>query len=160
MSRIIGCGLMLLLAAGCTVPSYAPDRPEPPPADAFAAVDLDPRLLDYRRDYERASSEAPFERGAMAVVAPDGGTLRTWRLVPCQGGQAVCAWSESGPAGRLSRTPDYVVVSGLFGVTFWLSYAGDGYVERDHAFTPLTWNSRIDGGEGSQAALETVAAHR
>lgn len=143
--------LPLLWAAACA----------PLPPDTRERLEFEPLLLEYRRQVERDFTEAPFARGPIAVVAADGPEIRTWRLVPCRGGAAVCAWSEGGAAGRVSVTPDWVIVDGLFGRRFWLSYAGDGYAQRDRTLVPLAWNSVVDGGgDGTAAALETAASHR
>ena len=144
-------GLALLLGAACA----------PLPPDTRERIEFQPLVTEYRRQVERDFTEAPFERGAMAVVAAEGPELRTWRLVPCRGGAAVCAGSERGAAGRVTVTPDWVVVDGLHGRRFWLSYAGDGYVQRGRTLVPLAWNSVVDGtGDGMAASLESPASHR
>lgn len=117
-------------------------------------------LAGYHRAVDRTFTEEPFARGALAVVARESGELRTFGLVPCQGGAAICAGSAQGPAGRLSRTPEYFVVDGLYGRRFWLSYGGDGYVERAGTYVPLAWDARINGtGFGIDGALETPYRH-
>ena len=131
------------------------------PPDTEERIAFEPLVLDYRRQVERDFTEAPFARGAMAVVAAEGPEVRTWRLVPCRGGATVCAGSGTGPAGRLTVTPDFYVVDGLYGRRFWLSYAGDGYVQAGRILAPLAWNSLVDGtGDGMAAALESAASHR
>ena len=116
---------------------------------------------EYDRTLERSFTETPFENGALAVVAPDGpADLASYRLVPCRGGQAICAGSEGGPAGQIRRTPDWFVVTGLYGRTFWLSYGGDGYVQQGDQYWPLSWNARPNGtGDGDAPALETPYPH-
>ena len=114
----------------------------------------------YQREFEQRFTEEPFELGQLALVASEGGELRTWSLVPCQGGASICGGSEGGPAGRLLRTPDYFVVEGLYGRRFWLSYGGDGYVERVGTYVPLAWDARPNGtGPGFDPALETPFRH-
>lgn len=120
--------------------------------------------------------EVPFARGALSAVAREGGFVETFTLVPCRGGQAVCAGGEDGPAGTLSRTRDFLVVQGLYGRTFWLANGGEGYVQRGDVLWSLAWNARVDGrgrglGDvlgpprapdsetGTDAALETGAPH-
>lgn len=150
----------LLLLGACT---QFGGEPLPP-----MGADLTPETLEFRnlsrgyvRAFEQAFSRAPFADGAIAVTAPGGlGEIDTYRLVPCQGGAAICGGSESGRAGQLSRTPDWFVVTGLYGRTFWLSYGGDGYVERDGRYVPLAWNPREDGtGSGDAGSLETPYQH-
>jgi hypothetical protein len=120
----------------------------------------DAAFESYRRGFDRTFTEEPFVRGALAVVARENGELMTFGLVPCQGGAAICAGSAQGPAGQLSRTPEYFVVDGLYGRRFWLSYGGDGYVERAGIYIPLAWDARINGtGFGTDGALETPFRH-
>jgi len=115
----------------------------------------------YDRTFERSFTETPFANGALAVTGADGlGDLATYRLVPCQGGQSICAGSEQGPAGQIRQTPDWFVVTGLYGQTFWLSYGGDGYIERNGQYTPIAWNARPNGtGDGDAPTLETPYPH-
>ncbi len=135
----------LTLVAGCAERGA-------PPGEAV--------LTGYQRSIDRTFTEEPFARGALAVVARENRELQTFSLVPCQGGAAICAGSEQGPVGRLSRTPEYFVVDGLYGRRFWLSYGGDGYVERAGTYIPLAWDARINGtGFGMDGALETPFRH-
>lgn len=115
----------------------------------------------YTRSFERSFTETPFANGALSVLAPDpAGEIGTYTLVPCQGGTAICAGSASGPAGQLRQTPDWYVVTGLYGQIFWLSYGGDGYVQRGGRYIPLAWNAQPNGtGDGSAPALETPYPH-
>lgn len=115
----------------------------------------------YDRTFERSFTEAPFENGALSVIAPgDTGNLSTYRLVPCAAGQAICAGNDRGPAGQIRRTPDWFVVTGLYGRTFWLGYGGDGYLERGGQYIPLAWNAAPNGtGDGDAPALETPYPH-
>jgi hypothetical protein len=111
----------------------------------------------YQRAFERAYTEEPFAAGAMAVIAEEAGELRTFDLVPCQGGQAICSGAS---AGQLWRSPDWWVVKGLHGRIFWLSYGGDGYLERNGTLIPLAWNARANGtGPGTEPSLETPFRH-
>lgn len=135
-----------------------------PPLDLSmepAELELASYRTAYERNFERSFTEAPFANGALAVTAPDDrGDLATYRLVPCHGGQAICAGSEQGPAGQIRRSPDWFVVTGLYGRTFWLSYGGDGYAERGGQYVPLSWNARPNGtGDGDAPALETPYPH-
>jgi len=135
-----------------------------PSDDGMIAVD-DVQFISlssgYDRAFERTFTEAPFQNGALSVVAPNGpADLASFTLVPCRGGQAICGGSEQGPAGQLTRTPDWFVVTGLYGQTFWLSYGGDGYVERGGEYIPLAWNARPNGtGNGDAPSLETPYPH-
>ena len=74
--------------------------------------------------------------------------------------RAVCSASEAGPVGQLLRSPDWFVLQGLHGATLWLSYGGDGYLERNGTYLPLAWNGRINGqGPGDDPVLETPYPH-
>lgn len=141
----------LTVLGGCTGLGLAPPA-SPGPAE--------PLLASQRRAFDMTYSEAPFAGGTLAVVATEDGTLGTYDLVPCRGGTAVCGGSAQGPAGRLARTTDYVVVDGLYGRRFWLGYGGDGYIERQGSFVPLAWDARPNGqGPGFDAVLETPFRH-
>ena len=149
----------LALLGGCAdlgLPPYSP-------AEALALQErLEGPVLwaSYQREFERRYTEEPFEIGSLALVASEDGELRTWSLFPCRGGLTICGGGPEGPAGRLSRTPDYFVVEGLYGRRFWLSYGGDGYVERHGTYVPLAWNARPNGtGPGFEPVLETPFRH-
>lgn len=133
------------------------------PLAACADVGIPPGgavLAGYQQGFDRTFTEEPFARGPLAVVAREGREFQTFSLVPCEGGAAICAGSTQGPAGRLSRTPEYFVVDGLYGRRFWLSYGGDGYVERAGTYIPLAWDARINGtGFGTDDAIETPFRH-
>lgn len=149
----------LLVLGACT---QLGGEPLPPVDASLAPGDLELQTLSagYQRAFEQSFGETPFANGALAVTAPDGlGEIATYRLVPC-GGSAICAGSGRGPAGQLRRTPDWFVVTGLYGRTFWLSYDGDGYVERNGQYIPLAWNARPNGtGDGDAPSLETPYPH-
>ena len=150
--------LGVLLLGACTQEvrsSFPPVRPVEPQELEFAALDQ-----SYQRTFERSLTEAPFANGALAVIAPQGDQLDTYRLVPCQGGAAICGGGPAGPAGRLVRTPDWFVVQGLYGRTFWLSHGGDGYLERNGQLVPLSWEARSTGtGDGDAPSLDTPYRH-
>jgi hypothetical protein len=150
----------LLLLGACT---QLGGEPLPPADLSVAPEDLEFASVNagYQRAFEQSYTEAPFANGALAVVAPDDlGEIATYRLVPCQGGLAICAGSDRGPAGQLRRTADWFVLTGLYGRTFWLSYGGDGYVERNGQYIPLAWNARPNGtSDGDAPALETPYPH-
>lgn len=157
--RMAMAGLVLLGA--CAEAGLSPLPPVPPFELASVAEELEvPVIRDrYNRAFEQAFSEEPFEEGAMAVIAEEGGELATFRFVPCRGG-AVCSGGETGPVGQLLRSPDWFVLKGLHGATFWLSHGGDGYLERDGTYVPLAWNGRINGtGPGDAPVLETPYPH-
>lgn len=137
-----------------------------PPTSPAEALALEERLAapvlwaSYQREFERTYAEEPFEVGSLALIATEDGELRTWSLVPCQGAAAICGGNASGPAARLLRTPDYFVVEDLYGRRFWLSYGGDGYVERQGTYVPLAWDARPNGtGPGFDPVLETPYPH-
>lgn len=146
----------LALLGGCAeLGLLSADRQE-----AGMAVRTDPFFASQRRAFDLAYSEAPFERGSLAVVTSEGDQLRTYSLVPCQGGTAICGGSEHGQAGRSFRTAEYVVVDGLYGRRFWLGYGGDGYIERQGVYVPLAWDARPNGqGSGFEPVLETPFRH-
>lgn len=149
----------LAALGGCAELDPTPDWP----GNGFTsqeALEAPALPASYQRTFEKVLTEDPFANGALAVVATEGGELRSWIFVPCRGGAAVCGGSAEGPAGRVVRTPDYVSVEGLYGRRFWLSYGGDGYVERQGIFVPLAWDSRPNGtGPGTAPVLETPFPH-
>jgi hypothetical protein len=103
------------------------------------------------RMFAATYSETPFENGGMDIVAIERGDMRTFRLVPCRGGTAICAGGLHGAAGTLTRTPDYWIVSGIYGGrSFYLSPGGDGaiYYGQNRA-AALAWNN-IGTGEPVQ----------
>lgn len=137
---------------------------------AATAGGLDYAVLEARalRAFDEAYLERPFANGSMAVLATEGGEVSTFHLAPCRGGLAICAGGPHGPAGTLRVSPDWHVVEGLYGRTFWLSYAGDGWLERGGQVIPLAWEARREGpgpdglGEGEtgdDAALERPVPH-
>lgn len=86
--------------------------------------------------------ETPFANGPMQVIATEGGQIRSFRLIPCGGGAAVCAGSLYGAAGTVEVTPDFHIVRGLYGRTFWLAPGGAGSIEyRNGTTLPLAWDS-------------------
>lgn len=108
-----------------------------------ASLGWDALHADVRRAYAYSYQEIPFENGAMSVVAHHHNRIETYRLVPCRNGTRICGGSAHGPAGRIaSHDLDYTVVTGLYGVTFFLSPGGDGGLRRaGHADAWLSWNS-------------------
>jgi hypothetical protein len=126
--------LALLGLSACNVS----EGPYDPSTESFAFLEA-----EAYRAYGQSFSEYPFANGAMDVIATENGDMRTYRLVPCRGGTAICAGGLHGPAGRLERTRDYWIVTGLFGGrSFYLSPGGDGaiYYGGERA-TALAWNN-------------------
>ncbi|MGZ9809245.1 hypothetical protein ACXN5S_02155 [Pseudoroseicyclus sp. H15] len=117
-----GCAGFDPEAAGEAVPTYA-----------------EAELATYR--FVQAGLEMPFADGqAISAVAASDLGMDTFRLVPCRGGAAICAGSATGPVGTTRTTPDYLVVSGLYGVELWLSPGGDGAVlYPSGTAVPLAW---------------------
>lgn len=137
MIKRLAALVAMTLTAGCVqlgISEVTPEEREAMRADAL--------LADIRRGWSAAVQDAPFEGGqAISVVATEHGILRTYRLVPCRGGTAVCGGSANGPAGRVERTPDYVIVRGLYGRAFYLSPGGDGGIrEAGHPDIFLAWD--------------------
>ncbi len=95
------------------------------------------------RLYQDTFASTPFADGDISVIATEGGELRTYLLAPCQNGTRICSGSARGPAGGIERTPDYTIVTGLYGGTFWLSPGGDGALVRQGQTVPLAWNARV-----------------
>lgn len=91
------------------------------------------------RAYASGVSETPFAGGPVSVIAAENGHLGTWRLTPCGGGTAICA-DTSAQAGQIELTPDYAIVTGLYGRTFWLSPGGDGAVVSGGVAWPAAWD--------------------
>lgn len=150
--RIAATGLLVLLG-GCAAVGLPPT---PTSSESIQGpLDQVPLLGRLHVDVDETYTETPFENGVLALVASEGGELKTWTLAPCGSG-AICAGDAQGAVGRMSRTREYVVVDGLYGRRFWLSWGGDGYVERDGTYLPLAWNARPNGtGVGSEPVLET-----
>jgi hypothetical protein len=131
--RLTGLLAALTLTAACDVTNS-----DLPPQDERIFA-----LSGFSRAYALAFSEYPFERGVIDIVADEGNQLRTFRMVVCQQGQAVCANSIRGPVGQVTQEPDYMIVRGLFGGrTFYLSPGGDGaiYYGNQRA-SALAWNN-------------------
>jgi hypothetical protein len=131
--RLSGLMAALALTAACNVTNT-----DAPPQDERIFA-----LSGFSRGYALAFSEYPFERGTIDIVATEGGQLRSFRMVVCREGQAICAGGIHGPAGELTQEPDYWIVRGLFeGRTFYLSPGGDGaiYYGTERA-AALAWNN-------------------
>jgi hypothetical protein len=92
-----------------------------------------------------AFTDTPFEDGAaVTVLVRDTDPLRTiqsFKLVPCQGGKAVCGGSDRGTAGALTLEGRQYVVRGAYaGRDFYLDPNGDGFMGRGTVLVPLAWN--------------------
>ena len=125
----------LAALAGC-------DMTMPDPAsmttDAFNA--------EVGRSAEAMFSETPFANGAMSVVVVENRQMRTYRLVACANGTAICSGNANGRAGRLTITPDHYVVEGVYGNrTFFLRPGGGGTMRRGGVDLPLVWNAYVNG---------------
>ncbi len=107
---------------------------------AAPAPEWDDITAASERAWGEGSGWMPFAQGPVSVLAREGGRLRSWLLVPCRGGAAVCADSLSGPAGTVSTTRDHMVVTGLHGRVFHLAPGGDGTLGLPGgAAVPLVW---------------------
>lgn len=138
-SGLLAAGAAAMLLSGCATLSGGIDleqiENELNTNYTFEAIDR----AAYR-GFASSYSEMPFEFGAMSIVSAEHGELHTYTLVRC--GESVCAGSAHGPRGRVESTPDYVIVSGLYNRTFWLSPGGDGALVRSSGETvPLAWDS-------------------
>jgi hypothetical protein len=129
MRRLVWAMAGALCVAGCA--GFDPET---------AGLDYEDGERDAYRAYAASFSEVPFSKGAVSVVTTERGALATYTLVPCQGGAAICAGSAQGRAGQLERTPDYMIVRGLYGREFWLSPGGDGAMVGGGQTVPLAWN--------------------
>jgi len=115
---------------------------------ACDGIEIAPGQLEYanlsaetRRAYDAAYRTIPFAQGPVSVLATEGGELRTFALVPCRGGARICAGSARGRAGNLTVTPDFWIVTGLYGNRqFHLSPGGDGMIVRGGRQNGLAWN--------------------
>lgn len=138
-SGILATGIAAMILSGCAA---GPDAQSLEQIETSLEANLSSEAIDRAayRAFASAHSEMPFEFGAMSVVAAEDGELHSYTLVRC--GDAVCAGSAHGPRGQVESTPDYVIVSGLYGRTFWLSPGGDGALTRSSGETvPLAWDS-------------------
>jgi len=132
MIRTATALLAALALAGCALPPEQPPAQQPPEWDDVVAGTA--------RAWAGDHGWMPFAQGAVGVLAREDGQLRSYTLVPCRGGGAVCAGSLTGPAGQVSETRDYTVVQGLYGRTFYLSPHGDGLIGLPGGATaPLAW---------------------
>lgn len=128
--RLGGLALAMAGIAGCA------DHGLPPEAMAHENI-----VRETSRAFADSYLHVPFAEGPVAVVATEGGKLRTYRLVPCRSGTEVCAGSERGRVGALRVSPDYYIVTGLYGRTFFLSPGGDGWLRVGQTDLPLAWDS-------------------
>ena len=92
-----------------------------------------------------AFADTPFADGqAVSVLVANPDPLRridSFRLVPCQNGQAVCGGSDRGRAGALTLEDGQYVVRGAYaGRDFYLDRNGDGFMGRGGVLVPLAWN--------------------
>lgn len=130
------CGIAVLTLGACaSAPEVGRDAQPAPGALVAAAVTV-------HSAYDNAWAEMPFERGAMSIVATERGDLRSFRLVPCHNG-IVCAGSARGRHGHVEMQGEVMVVSGLYGRTFYLERGGDGRIVRRGVSTPLAWDSDV-----------------
>lgn len=98
-------------------------------------------LEEVRRAYARTFLPQPFAEGAVHVVAAERGEMKTYLLVPCRGGTAICAGGLHGRPGTLTAGPDYVTVTGAYpGRSFLLAPGGSGVLLRHGARSPLAWD--------------------
>ena len=107
------------------------------------------RLGDSPRAIAAAATDAladrPFVDGqAVTVLVADPDPLRRIRsftLVPCQAGRAVCGGSATGRAGTLTLENGQYVVRGAYaGRDFYLDPNGDGFMGQGGVLVPLAWN--------------------
>lgn len=103
-------------------------------------------VLETNRSFAAAYLQQPFELGPISVIATENARLRTYRLVPCREGWAICAGGPSGQAGQLQVTPDHSMVTALYGRTFFLSPGGDGTLRRGSQDVALAWNADLRPG--------------
>jgi hypothetical protein len=127
---LLAAFLALPLVAGCVV---TPEQEASMQWNALSA--------DLNRAYAYSYQDFPFTNSAtVSVIATEHGELRTYALAPCRGGTTVCAGSPNGRAGRVEQTLDHVIVTGLYGATFFLSPGGDGGLRRPgHPDVFLAW---------------------
>lgn len=96
-------------------------------------------LVTYRT-WAASYSDMPFEKGPISVVAAEPGGMGTYTFVPCRGGGSICGGTLMGEVGQISVDHDYVIISGLYDRTFWLSPGGDGALQyQGGGAVPLAW---------------------
>lgn len=136
--RSVTLSVVLALTTALSGCDTLPIAPENMTHDAMTA--------DVARSIESTFEERPFVNGTIAIVASENGELRTYRLVPCQNGTAICQGSDRGRAVQLRVTPDHYIVSGLYGGrTFFLRPGGGGTLRRGNVDMPLAWNAYVNG---------------
>jgi hypothetical protein len=134
VSFVAAIGLASVLA-GCDVT----------PTDS-ASFTYDAIVADVSRSIDATFAETPFVNGSVAVVTTENGRLRTYRLVPCQNGTAICSGLHHRAAVQPQVTRDHTIVSGLYGDrTFFLRPGGGGTMRRGGVDFPLAWNSHVNG---------------
>lgn len=131
---VVALGLTTALAGCDTMPLSA------------ETMTHDEMTADVARSFDATFSETPFVNGPIAVVTTENGELRSYRLIPCQDGRAICSGLVRGQAAQLQVTADHYIVSGLYGDrTFFLRPGGGGTMRRASGDVPLAWNSFVNG---------------
>jgi len=123
--RMLLAGLLL---AGCA----AVEQPE--------RLEIANLALAAERVFADEFLAIPFAGGPVSIVAAEHGRMRTYMLEPCRDGTRICEAGLRGPQGMLTLTPDYRVVTGLYGRTFYLSPGGNGAVYRNGVYSTLAWD--------------------
>jgi hypothetical protein len=132
--KLITASIGLAFVAGCNAPTFAPPEITPETL-AFSNVvaESDRMVADSFRDIA-------FTEGRVAVVAVEDGRMRTYWLVPCRNGEAICAGGPNGRAVSLTSNPDFRIVSGAYrGRDFYLSPGGDGMMITRDGRHQLAW---------------------
>ena len=132
--KVMTVSIGLALLAGCNAPDFAvPELTPDTLAFATASAEADRMVADSFRDIA-------FTEGRVAVVAVEDGRMRTYWLVPCRDGAAICAGGPDGQAVDLTSNPDFRIVSGAYrGRDFYLSPGGDGMMISRDGRHQLAW---------------------
>ena len=132
--KLLPAGFALALLAGIQQPEFGfPEITAETLAFSNVTAEADRMVADSFRDIA-------FADGRVAVVAVEDGRMRTYWLVPCQNGAAICAAGPRGRAVPLTSNPDFRIVSSAYrGRDFYLSPGGDGMMISRDGRHQLAW---------------------
>ena len=103
-------------------------------------ITVDGTPLQAPRFWANAVQDQPFDTGPVTIIASERGLLRSYTLVPCRGGDAVCGGSLNGPVAQVTVAPDFDIIAGAYpGRVFYLSPGGDGIMKIGRQSIPVAW---------------------
>ena len=103
------------------------------PGSQFEPNEVDVRVS---RAVNWSFLDNPFDTGAVTILAPEQGELRSYTIRDC-GTATVCLGHRR---AALVMAPDYAVIDGLVpGRVFYLSPGGDGWMKTGGTYVPIAW---------------------